>query len=161
MVLPFLRPIEVTAHGHMKRLFPYSAWLPHHPIYHAWIIVLIAAIVEMVGSGLRAASGVFVDPLVVAHGWPNSAIALAHIVRAHFAVGRPDSAVSRRTLRIEPRHRFLTGMIGAGSVSSIRPSAAFSPVGAVSILGLAWTKRVLIPDCDRDPENMRLIHELP
>ncbi len=110
----------------MKRLFPYSTQLQHHPIYHyAWIIVAVAATVEMVGSGLRAAFGVFIDPLVVAHGWSNSSIALAYALS--FIVTALFSPVADRiTLRVGARKAislgalfFLAGMVGTGSINSI------------------------------------------
>ncbi len=110
----------------MKRLFPYSTQLQHHPIYHyAWIIVLIAAVVQMVGSGLRAAFGVFIDPLVVAHGWSNSSIALAYAL-AFIVTALFSPVADRIAVRVGARKAmslgavfFLIGMIGTGSVNSI------------------------------------------
>lgn len=62
----------------------------------------------------------------------------------------------------------LGGVLGASTFDltnsytlAIWLSAAFSLAGAASILVLAPTRRILIPDWDKELENMRLIHEVP
>lgn len=56
--------------------------LPVFYWHYAWIIVAIAAIVQMVGSSIRMAFGVVIDPLVQTFGWDHSTITVAYAINS-------------------------------------------------------------------------------
>lgn len=49
-------------------------------LHYAWVIVLIIAAMQMVGSSIRMAFGVFVDPLEQSFGWSQGTITLAYAI---------------------------------------------------------------------------------
>ena len=109
-----------------SQLFPYSSRIAESKYYHyAWVIVMIAAVIQMVGAGLRAAFGVFIDPLVQEHGWSNSSIAIAFalsfIVTGFFSpfADRIAGRVGARKAMILGSAFFFVGMIGTAYISSI------------------------------------------
>ncbi len=60
---------------------PRRAPLTRHKIFYphyAWAIVSIIAVMQMVGSSIRMAFGVFIEPLSEQFGWGQSAIALSY-----------------------------------------------------------------------------------
>jgi MFS family permease len=93
--------------------------------HYAWVIVSVAALIEMVGAGIRAAFGVFIDPLVVEHGWSNSSIALAYalsfVVSAVFApvAGKMAADLGARKSMAIGGIFFLFGMLGTASISQV------------------------------------------
>jgi MFS family permease len=110
----------------LRQLFPFSTHLAKSKYYHyAWLIVAISAVVQMVGAGLRAAFGVFIDPLVQEHGWSNSSIAIAFalsfIVTGFFSpfADRIAGKVGARKAMMLGSAIFLAGMIGTAYISSI------------------------------------------
>ncbi|NQW16034.1 MAG: MFS transporter [Chloroflexi bacterium] len=110
----------------LSQLFPYSARIAGSKYYHyAWLIVMIAAVVEMVGAGLRAAFGVFIDPLVQEHGWSNSSIAIAYalsfIVTGFFSPvsDRLAGRFGARKTMLLGAGFFFVGMLGTAAISSI------------------------------------------
>ena len=46
--------------------------------HYAWVIVSIIAVMQMVGSSVRMAFGVFIDPLSTEFGWSQGAITMAY-----------------------------------------------------------------------------------
>ena len=50
--------------------------------HYAWVIVSIAAIVQMVGASIRMAFGVFIDPLSDSFGWSQGSITLAYAINS-------------------------------------------------------------------------------
>ncbi len=46
--------------------------------HYAWVIVTIIAVMQMVGSSVRMAFGVFIDPLSTEFGWSQGAITMAY-----------------------------------------------------------------------------------
>ena len=52
----------------------------HRPFYfhYAWVIVAIIAVMEMVGTTMRMAFGVLVDPLTETFGWSQGEVTLAY-----------------------------------------------------------------------------------
>jgi MFS family permease len=50
--------------------------------HYAWVIVAIAAVVQMVGASIRMAFGVFIDPLNQAFGWDQGSITLAYAINS-------------------------------------------------------------------------------
>ena len=46
--------------------------------HYAWVIVSIIAVMQMVGSSVRMAFGVFIDPLSTEFGWSQGSITLAY-----------------------------------------------------------------------------------
>ncbi len=46
--------------------------------HYAWVIVTIIAVMQMVGSSVRMAFGVFIEPLSAEFGWSQGAITLAY-----------------------------------------------------------------------------------
>ena len=46
--------------------------------HYAWVIVTIAAVLQMVGASIRMAFGIFIDPLSQAFGWDQGSITLAY-----------------------------------------------------------------------------------
>ena len=46
--------------------------------HYAWVIVSIIAVMQMVGSSVRMAFGVFIEPLSVEFGWSQGAITMAY-----------------------------------------------------------------------------------
>jgi MFS family permease len=61
-----------------------------HTIFHyAWIIVIVATVVQGVGSAIRMSFGVMVEPLVFSFGWSAGTVGLAYglmsIISALFA----------------------------------------------------------------------------
>ncbi len=50
--------------------------------HYAWVIVTIAAVMQMVGASIRMAFGVFIDPLSENFGWGQGPITLAYAINA-------------------------------------------------------------------------------
>ena len=46
--------------------------------HYAWVIVSIIAVMQMVGSSVRMAFGVFIEPLSTEFGWSQGAITMAY-----------------------------------------------------------------------------------
>ncbi len=61
---------------------PTSSRIPQRPRifywHYAWVIVSIIAVMQMVGSSVRMAFGVFIEPLSVEFGWSQGAITMAY-----------------------------------------------------------------------------------
>lgn len=95
------------------------------PFHYAWVIVSIAASMQMVGSGLRMAFGVVVDPLVDTFGWSHGSVALAYastsIVTAVFSpiAGLLGNRFGARRTMVAGIVLFATGMVGSARVSSL------------------------------------------
>ena len=50
--------------------------------HYAWVIVAIAAVIQMVGASIRMAFGVFIDPLSQTFGWDQGDITLAYAINS-------------------------------------------------------------------------------
>lgn len=48
--------------------------------HYAWVIVIIASVIQMVGASIRMAFGVFIDPLSQTFGWDQGVITLAYAI---------------------------------------------------------------------------------
>ena len=46
--------------------------------HYAWIIVVIIAGMQIVGTSIRMSFGVFIDPLQIQFGWSQGGIGLAY-----------------------------------------------------------------------------------
>lgn len=95
------------------------------PFHYAWVIVTIAASMQMVGSGLRMAFGVIVDPLVDTFGWSHGSVALAYastsIVTAVFSpiAGLLGNRFGARRTMVAGIALFAAGMIGSARVTNL------------------------------------------
>ena len=50
--------------------------------HFAWVIVIIASIIQMVGSTIRNVFGVMVDPMSQTFGWSQGQIGLGYAIAA-------------------------------------------------------------------------------
>ena len=48
--------------------------------HYAWVIVVIIASMQIVGTSIRMAFGVFIDPLQAQFGWSQGGIAFAYAI---------------------------------------------------------------------------------
>ena len=92
-------------------------------MHYAWVIVLIIAVMQMVGSSIRMAFGVFVDPLEQAFGWSQGTITLAYAIASVVtAISSPlaawfgDRYGARKSMALGAV-LFLAGMVLTGYIS--------------------------------------------
>ncbi len=97
----------------------------HVLLHYAWVIVFIAAIAQMVGSSIRLAFGVVVDPLVSDFGWSAGSVGFAYafmsIVTALFSpiAGWAGTRFGARRTMVAGICLFLAGMLWTSQVSSL------------------------------------------
>ena len=93
--------------------------------HYAWVIVAIIAAMQMVGTSIRMAFGVFIEPLSYQFGWSQAGITFAYALSSIVsAVASPlagsigDRVGARKTL-ILGTLLFLVGMIATGYVTNL------------------------------------------
>ena len=93
--------------------------------HYAWVIVSIIAIMQMVGSSIRMAFGVFIDPLVQEFGWSQGSITLAYAISSVVtALASPlagsfgDRFGARRAM-VVGSSMFIVGMVLIGMVEQL------------------------------------------
>lgn len=93
--------------------------------HYAWVIVAIIAAMQMVGTSIRMAFGVFIEPLSYQFGWSQTGITFAYALSSIVsAVASPlagsigDRVGARKTL-ILGTLLFLVGMIATGYVTNL------------------------------------------
>ncbi len=93
--------------------------------HYAWVIVFIIAVMQMVGTSIRMAFGVFIDPLENLFGWSQSSIALSYAISSvvtalasPFAGWFGDRFGARRAMTVGTL-MFLAGMLLTGIIDSI------------------------------------------
>ena len=93
--------------------------------HHAWVIVTIIAVMQMVGSSIRMAFGVFIDPLTEQFGWSQGAITMAYALSSVVtALASPlagsfgDRYGARRAMMVGCA-MFIVGMLLIGLVNEI------------------------------------------
>ncbi len=93
--------------------------------HFAWVIVIIASIIQMVGSTIRNVFGVMVDPMSQTFGWSQGQIGLGYAIAALCtALFSPVAGIigdligARKAMAIGTA-LFLIGMIWTASASSI------------------------------------------
>ena len=93
--------------------------------HYAWVIVSIIAVMQMVGTSIRMAFGVFIDPLVQEFGWSQGSItfayALSSVVTAlasPFAGSFGDRFGARKAMIIGSS-MFIVGMVLIGVVEQL------------------------------------------
>ena len=93
--------------------------------HYAWVIVSIIAVMQMVGSSIRMAFGVFIDPLTEEFGWSQGSITMAYalssIVTALVSpmAGSFGDRYGARRAMIVGSVMFIIGMLLVGLVSQI------------------------------------------
>ena len=94
-------------------------------LHYAWVIVAIIAVMQMVGTSIRMAFGVFIAPLEQDFGWSQSSIALAYAISSvvtalasPFAGWFGDRFGARRAMVVGTL-MFLAGMLLTGAINSI------------------------------------------
>ncbi|MFP6679276.1 MAG: MFS transporter [Dehalococcoidia bacterium] len=89
------------------------------------MIVIVAAVAQMVGSSIRMAFGVFVDPLVEGFGWSPGAVSLAYsastVVTALFSpvAGYVGVRYGARKAMLAGTVLFFIGMMGTARISDL------------------------------------------
>jgi MFS family permease len=93
--------------------------------HYAWVIVIVAAVAQMVGSSIRMAFGVFIDPLVEGFGWTPGAVSLAYsastVVTAVFSpvAGYVGVRFGARKAMLAGTILFFIGMMGTSLISEL------------------------------------------
>ncbi|MEG3581856.1 MAG: MFS transporter [Chloroflexota bacterium] len=93
--------------------------------HFAWMVVLIASIIQMVGSTIRNVFGVMVDPMSVEFGWSQGQIGLGYAIGALCTAlfspiaGMLGDLVGAKKAMILGTILFLIGMIWTANVQSI------------------------------------------
>jgi len=101
------------------------AYFRHTWKHYAWVIVIVAAVAQMVGSSMRMAFGVFIDPLVEGFGWTPGEISLVYsastVVTALFSpvAGYVGVRYGARTAMLAGTALFFVGMIGTSLISEL------------------------------------------
>ena len=97
----------------------------YHLRHFAWVIVIIASIIQMVGSTIRNVFGVMVDPMSQTFGWSQGQIGLGYAIAALCtALFSPVAGIigdligARKTMAIGTV-LFLVGMIWTATASSV------------------------------------------
>ena len=93
--------------------------------HYAWVIVAIIAVMQMVGTSIRMAFGVFIEPLEQAFAWSQGSITLAYAISSvvtalasPFAGWFGDRFGARRAMTVGTL-MFLVGMLLTGVINSI------------------------------------------
>jgi len=91
--------------------------------HYAWVIVAVIAIMQMVGTSVRMAFGVFIDPLEQSFGWSQGTITLAYAITSvvtalasPFAGWFGDRFGARKAMSLGTV-LFLFGMVLTGFIS--------------------------------------------
>ena len=91
--------------------------------HYAWVIVAVIAIMQMVGTSVRMAFGVFIDPLEQSFGWNQGTITLAYAITSvvtalasPFAGWFGDRYGARKSMSLGTV-LFLFGMVLTGFIS--------------------------------------------
>ncbi|MDA0769638.1 MAG: hypothetical protein BZY79_01150 [SAR202 cluster bacterium Casp-Chloro-G4] len=91
--------------------------------HYAWVIVTVIAVMQMVGTSVRMAFGVFIEPLEVSFGWSQGTITLAYAITSlvtalssPFAGWFGDRFGARKAMAVGTA-LFLVGMILTGYIS--------------------------------------------
>lgn len=97
----------------------------HTILHYAWLIVVIAVSVQGVASGLRAAFGVFIEPLVDMFGWTSTSVTVAYAIAfiltglsAPIAGWLTNRAGARKTMLLGAA-MFFIGMMGTASIRQV------------------------------------------
>ena len=91
----------------------------------AWVIVIVAAVAQMVGSSIRMAFGVFIDPLVEGFGWTPGTVSLAYsastLVTAVFSpvAGYLGIRFGARKAMLAGTVLFFIGMMGTSMMTQL------------------------------------------
>ncbi len=100
--------------------------LGDHVLFHyAWVIVAVGAVAQMVGSSIRLAFGVVVDPLVKEFGWSAGSVGFAYawmsVVTALFSpvAGWAGTRFGARRTMVAGIVLFLGGMVWTSQVSRL------------------------------------------
>lgn len=93
--------------------------------HYAWVIVVIISVMQMVGTSIRMAFGVFIDPLEQTFQWSQGSITLAYAISSvvtalasPFAGWFGDRFGARRAMIIGTL-MFLVGMMLTGTINTI------------------------------------------
>ncbi|MCH7594002.1 MAG: MFS transporter [Chloroflexi bacterium] len=101
------------------------AYFRHTWRHYAWVIVIVAAVAQMVGSSIRMAFGVFIDPLVDGFGWSPGAVSLSYsastLVTAFFSpvAGYLGMRFGARKAMLGGTLLFFIGMMGTSLISEL------------------------------------------
>ena len=93
--------------------------------HYAWVIVGIAAVMQMVGASIRMAFGVFIDPLSQTFGWDQGAITLAYAINsvvtavASPAAGWIGDRYGARRAMVLGGAMFIAGMMITGVIDHL------------------------------------------
>ncbi len=108
---------------------PASQRIPKHARvfywHYAWVIVSIIAVMQMVGSSVRMAFGVFIDPLSAEFGWSQGSITLAYALSsvvtalASPLAGSFGDRVGARKAMIVGCALFIVGIMLTGVVNQV------------------------------------------
>ena len=88
--------------------------------HYAWVIVSIAAIMQMLGASIRMAFGIFIEPLSLIFDWDQGAITLAYAINsvvaavASPAAGWIGDRYGTRKAMILGGVMFIAGMMWTG-----------------------------------------------
>ena len=118
--------------------------------HYAWVIVAIIAVMQMVGTSIRMAFGVFIEPLEQTFAWSQGSITLAYAISSvvtalasPFAGWFGDRFGARRAMTVGTL-MFLVGMLLTGVINSIWELYLYFGVllgrGAGDIPGAAHTR---------------------
>ena len=93
--------------------------------HYVWVIVTVIAVMQMVGTSIRMAFGVFIEPLEQTFDWSQGSITLAYAISSvvtalasPFAGWFGDRFGARRAMTIGTA-MFLAGMLLTGYISTI------------------------------------------
>ena len=93
--------------------------------HYAWVILVAATGVQMIGSSIRMAFGVFVDPLGQNFGWDQGDITLAYAINAVVsavaspAAGWVGDTYGTRKAMILGGALFVVGMLVTGVITEL------------------------------------------
>ena len=93
--------------------------------HYAWVVVAIAVILQMVGSSIRMAFGVFIDPLSNTFEWDQGSITLAYAINnivtalASPIAGRLGDHFGTRKAMAVGGTMFIVGMLITGVISQL------------------------------------------
>ena len=113
----------------MATIKPPSLRPPQRPSvfywHYAWVIVTIIAVMQMVGSSVRMAFGVFIEPLSAEFGWSQGAITLAYALSsvvtalASPMAGTLGDRLGARKAMIIGCAMFILGVVLTGVISQV------------------------------------------